>query len=313
MINWTEYYRPKNMSDVISHKNIISILQNNVKNNYLPHMLFYGPSGTGKTSTILACANELYGDDYDFMVLEINASEERGIDIVRNKIKSFLISKYKCKVKFKLIILDEADSLTQDAQGILRLIIEEYTSAARFCLICNFIRNINTAIISRCTLFKFNFIKNHEMQYYIDKITVDRYIAIDKTGKDFLLKYADGDIRKLLNILQSLQNCLITKKTITDLLHMPDDLQIKHIFEILTQTSKFATKYFKILNIVKNNNYSLLEVIHDLVNYMISIKYNAQYALHIFIKLGKIENNLLNNPNEQIQLGAIVAAFIMKN
>ncbi len=147
---WSEKYRPSKINDVIYHKRIINILEKYIITGRLPHLLFYGPPGTGKTSSIVAFAKQYYGNDFDTMTMILNASEERGIETVRNRIKQFVMTRgfmdEETTPKFKLVILDEIDAMTDDAQAILRKIIENYVKNVRFCFICNYLKKINPAI-----------------------------------------------------------------------------------------------------------------------------------------------------------------------
>ena len=146
---WVEKYRPKDLNELIAHEEIISVLNKLIESNKLPHLLFHGPPGTGKTSTIKACAKKMFGEHISSMVLELNASDDRGIDVVREQIKEFAGTKKLFSTGVKLVILDEADAMTQDAQAALRRVIEKYTSNTRFCLICNYVNKIMPALQSR--------------------------------------------------------------------------------------------------------------------------------------------------------------------
>ena len=152
---WVEKYRPKEMSDLVSHEDIISTITRLIDAGKLPHLMLYGPPGTGKTSTILACAHKMYQKHFKSMVLELNASDERGIDVVRDQIKEFASTRQMFTTKPKLIILDEADAMTNPAQFALRRVIEKYTRNVRFCIICNYASKIIPALQSRCTRFRF--------------------------------------------------------------------------------------------------------------------------------------------------------------
>ena len=167
---WIEKYRPQKLSNIVHHPNIIYALKKLIKKGQLPHMLFYGASGTGKTSTIMATAKKLYNEDISFMVLELNASDDRGINIVREEIKEFAESRNMFKTGIKLIILDEADSMTYDAQFALRRVIEKYSYNTRFCLICNYMNKIIPAIRSRCMQFRFSPINNDSINQYLNRI-----------------------------------------------------------------------------------------------------------------------------------------------
>jgi replication factor C subunit 3/5 len=155
---WVEKYRPASLADVAAHRDIIDTIDRLTGENRLPHLLLYGPPGTGKTSTILAVARKLYGSYYQNMILELNASDDRGIDVVRQQVQDFASTQsisFGPKVNVKLVILDEADAMTKEAQFSLRRIIEKYTKNTRFCLICNYVSKIIPALQSRCTRFRF--------------------------------------------------------------------------------------------------------------------------------------------------------------
>merc|ERR1712106_421120 len=161
---WVEKYRPNALDDLISHEDIISTIRTFISQDKLPHLLFYGPPGTGKTSTILACAKEIYPPKlFNSMVLELNASDDRGIGIVRGQVLNFASTRTIFNKGYKLIILDEADAMTNDAQNALRRIIEKYTENTRFCIICNYLSKIIPALQSRCTRFRFGPLKQDQM------------------------------------------------------------------------------------------------------------------------------------------------------
>ncbi|KAI9299613.1 YNL290Wp-like protein [Cunninghamella echinulata] len=153
---WVEKYRPKSLDQVVSHEEITDTLKTFMERNRLPHLLFYGPPGTGKTTTILACARQIYGEKFQSSILELNASDDRGIDVVREQIKNFASTRTIYSSGFKLIILDECDNMTNQAQSALRRVIEKYTKNVRFCIICNYVSKIIPAIQSRCTRFRFS-------------------------------------------------------------------------------------------------------------------------------------------------------------
>lgn len=213
---WVEKYRPKNLDEVTSQSNTIKILKKNLQTANLPHMLFYGPPGTGKTSTILAMAKELYGPElFKSRVLELNASDERGISIVREKIKNFARlsvshpseedkSKYPCP-PYKLIILDEADSMTSDAQSALRRTMENYSSITRFCLICNYITRIIDPLASRCSKFRFKSLNSTDSLDRLKFIIKNENLNLKNQDEICLeiLKISNGDLRKAITFFQS--------------------------------------------------------------------------------------------------------------
>ncbi|KHC46851.1 replication factor C subunit 2/4 [Candida albicans P60002] len=216
---WVEKYRPKSLNDVSSQEHTIKVLTQTIKSGNLPHMLFYGPPGTGKTSTILALAKELYGPNlYKSRVLELNASDERGISIVREKIKNFArltisnptkedLQNYPCP-PYKIIILDEADSMTNDAQSALRRTMENYAGITRFVLICNYITRIIDPITSRCSKFRFKLLNNENAQLRLKHIGQQENLRFESENNEHqviqeLLKISGGDLRKAITYLQS--------------------------------------------------------------------------------------------------------------
>ena len=174
---WVEKYRPTNINEIISHHQNITTIKKLLFGEALPHLLFYGSPGTGKTSTILALAKEIYGNNIRLMVMKLDASDDRGINSVREDIKGFAEKSNMFQKGVKLIILDEADSMTFDAQFALRRIIEKYSKSVRFCLICNYENKIIPAIKSRCANFRFNNIDN---KYICEKLIFFKFINIAK-------------------------------------------------------------------------------------------------------------------------------------
>ncbi len=201
---WTEKYRPSKLSEVKGQDEIINRLSAFIKSESMPHLLFAGMQGTGKTTSFLAMAKEMYGDNYRDNVLELNASDERGINIVRTSIKDFARTKTVTEnVPFKLIFLDEADALTKDAQHALRRMMEDYTSNVRFCLSCNYSSRIIPPIQSRCAIFRFQPIRKDVMKEVILSIAREEKIDLDHTAMDYIYDAAEGDLRKAENIFQA--------------------------------------------------------------------------------------------------------------
>ncbi|KAI0022195.1 replication factor C subunit 2 [Xylariomycetidae sp. FL0641] len=211
---WVEKYRPKTLSDVTAQDHTVHVLQRTLQASNLPHMLFYGPPGTGKTSTILALAKELYGPEMmKSRVLELNASDERGISIVREKVKDFARmqltnpppgyrTRYPCP-PFKIIVLDEADSMTQDAQSALRRTMETYSKITRFCLICNYVTRIIDPLASRCSKFRFKSLDQGNARKRLEDIAEKEGVGLEDGAVDALIKCAEGDLRKAITFLQS--------------------------------------------------------------------------------------------------------------
>lgn len=304
---------------------------------------------THNTSLILAIAKHYYKDDFDNMTMVLNASEERGIETVRNRIKQFVISKGLTEdpsvPPFKLIILDEIDAMTDDAQAILRKVIEKYVNNVRFCFICNYLKKINPAIQSRCVIFRFNPIPKQEMYSYIEKVCENEKIFITKNAIDLITKRSNGDMRKLLNILQSLymhnnMNIEISEENLSETLNTQDKTNKKliiyensvskilscptkkNIIDILdclqTQNMKFSHDYIQ--KIINKNGISLLELVNNIYEFAMDnlitgnslyIKYPTKKVIDIIKKLAVINENLTYCNTENIQLVSFIAIFYM--
>ncbi|KAK8019672.1 hypothetical protein PG990_004810 [Apiospora arundinis] len=203
---WVEKYRPKTLSDVTAQDHTVNVLQRTLQASNLPHMLFYGPPGTGKTSTILALAKELYGPEMiKSRVLELNASDERGEGLRANAAHEpapGYKSRYPCP-PFKIIILDEADSMTQDAQSALRRTMETYSKITRFCLICNYVTRIIDPLASRCSKFRFKSLDQGNAKRRLEEIAEKEGVGLEDGAVDALIKCSEGDLRKAITYLQS--------------------------------------------------------------------------------------------------------------
>lgn len=213
---WVEKYRPRTLDDVKSQEHATETLRRMVNASNLPHLLLYGPPGTGKTSTILALAHELYGPElFASRVLELNASDERGITVVRERIKTFAAQhlvnppsskeyreRYSCP-PFKIIILDEADQLSQDAQGALRRVMENFSKITRFCLVCNYSSRIIEPLASRCSKFRFKALEGSQARERVAFILQAENVKYENGVLERCLKVSDGDLRRAINLLQS--------------------------------------------------------------------------------------------------------------
>ncbi|KAA0189291.1 Replication factor C subunit 5, partial [Fasciolopsis buskii] len=220
-----EKYRPSSLDELISHGDISKTISRFIAQSRLPHLLFYGPPGTGKTSTILAACKALYAPkEMSSMVLEVNviifgfivqlnASDARGINVVREQVLSFASTKTLFTGKFKLVILDEADSMTKDAQNALRrsnstfitkfcAVIEKFTENTRFCLICNYLSKIIPAMQSRCTKFRFAPVPFGLMSKRLSEIAAHEHVSLTDDGKKAIYRFTTGDMRKAINLLQ---------------------------------------------------------------------------------------------------------------
>jgi replication factor C subunit 3/5 len=308
---WVEKYRPKALSDVAAHKDIIDTISRLTKENRLPHLLLYGPPGTGKTSTILAVARELYGaKDYQNMTLELNASDDRGIDVVRQQIQDFASTRNMFSSGFKLVILDEADAMTKDAQFSLRRVIEKYTRNTRFCLICNYVSKIIPALQSRCTRFRFAPLDATHVTERLQHIVDEERLDVSENGLPAVVRLANGDMRKALNILQSthMSSPFIDEKAVYLCTGNPLPSDIEKIAHWLLN-EPFTVAHDRIIEMKTLKGLALVDIVRELQPWIFRISMPATTRIMVVDALSNIEYRLAFGTSEKLQLGALVGAF----
>jgi replication factor C subunit 3/5 len=321
---WIEKYRPSTIKQIISHHEIIHSLTNLIKMNAFPHLLFFGPSGCGKTSTIICCANMIYGNHAACMVLHLNASNERGIDTVRTKIKNFVINKNSTflpsnmKNIIKLVILDEIDSMTVEAQGMLRQTIEKNSNSTRFCLICNDIDKINIALQSRCTLFRFSTLDKESMKKRLLQISELENIEIDTKAINVIIKLSEGDMRAAINILQQAKlscNKNITSETIYKISGFCTPNVIKECFQILLDTyehkKNLQKSIKKLMDIITNNNITIANLLNELVNNVLKHSFHINQKIYLLDHMAKIEKYDSDNVDCFVLVSILVSLFFL--
>jgi len=329
---WTEKYRPQMIDDIISHETIVKSLKKFIINKTLPHMLFFGLSGTGKTSTIMCCAREIYGAYEDCMVLRLNASNERGIETVRVKIKSFVSNQNSIFFKpevvkqknqpnmFKLVILDEIDSMTVEAQGMLQQSIEKNSSSTRFCLICNNIDKINPALRSRCAPFHFMPLRPQHMKKRLNDIKKLENISCKDDVLDVIIILSKGDMRNAINILQSTKSFGNKNVVIDDIYRISGyclPIVIENIYKILMKLMKGKAKLCEttneIINIVCENNITIFNLLDELKNLVMDSKLTPQSKIFLIDNFAKNEEYDSVNVDQKNIIMNISSLFLLVN
>jgi replication factor C subunit 2/4 len=315
---WVAKYRPRKLDDIIHQGEIIEVLQNTMKTGNLPHLLLYGQQGTGKTSTILAFAYQLFGPKIaNQRVIELNASDERGINVVRGKIITFAKTaigttdpNYPCP-PYKLVILDEADAMTTEAQSALRKVMEELSDLTRFCFICNFINQIIDPIASRCMKFRFKPIAPINLTTKLSYICNKENLDIDKKILEYISDISKGDARKAIMTLQNLKYIYDYKKVITiedvkNIVGYVKDSDILPVLEVALMKTSSSSHMEKLINYINNLNrlgYSISSILEFIRIYISNNKnLSDDQKCHIVYQLGISEKRLMDGANEMLQL-----------
>lgn len=311
---WTEKYRPHNFSDFRGQKEVLRRIKAFVDQKNIPHLLFSGPAGVGKTTLSLLIAHKLYGEEWKQNFLELNASDERGIDVVRIKVKDFARTRALGDVPFKCIYLDECDALTKDAQQALRRMMENYTQTARFVLSCNYVSKIIDPIQSRCAIFKFRPLDKTEIIAIIESIQKEEGFKIDEDAKEVLVDISGGDCRRVENLLQSCAafDRHITADSLYAMASIPESKEIKAILELCTQ-NKFVDARNRLLSLMMSQGLSGLDVIRQIQKEIWNLTITAQKKIDLVDKTGEIEFRMVEGADEFIQLEALLANVVRTN
>lgn len=280
----------------------------------MPHLLFFGPPGTGKTSTILAMAKEYYGKALRLMVMEVNASDERGIEVVTGKILSFVQARSFSHLRVKLVILDEADALTVDAQSALRRIMEKFSADVRFCLCCNYVSKISAPLQSRCTKLRFEGIDRGSLTNMVLRIGENEDLSFAQGAVDALLDLSAGDARRVINLLQSASllgqsNSVVTAECLYNLSGCPVPADIDDFLSVLSEKS-FKESFDYVTKRVNEKGYAMVDIVSALAPKVLESFGHDQARLGILLdELSNIEYNLSAGGSEKLAVGHLVSAF----
>lgn len=314
-IVWTEKYRPKEFSEIKGQEEAVKRTRMFVKQENMPHLLFAGPAGVGKTTLSLVIARQLFKESWHENFLELNASDERGIDIVRNKVKDFARTRAIGNVPFKIIYLDESDALTKEAQHALRRTMENYTQTCRFILSCNYSSKIIDPIQSRCTMFRFRPLEKKDIFYIIDKIAKEEKLKIDLRAKNALYEVSKGDCRRVENLLQASAalDKKITEEVVFSFASLAKPKEIKEILE-LSVKNKFVEARSKLLDTMLKYGLSGIDIIKQIQQEIWNLDIDDKDKVRLIDKCGEIEFRLVEGSDEFIQLEALLSNFtIIKN
>jgi len=308
---WTEKYRPRTLDEIVNQEEIVSRLKSFVKAKNVPHCIFAGPPGTGKTTAALCLAHDLYGENYREYVMELNASDERGINVIRETVKTFARSRPIGEVSFKILILDEADNMTDDAQQALRRTMERYTETARFILVANYSSKIIEPIQSRCAPFRFTPLPRDAIIKRIEYICEKEHVTILDDGIEAILDLSEGDLRKTLNILQTAASVgkPIDAEIVYSVVGKANPYSIRDmIFTALN--GDFISARSKLREMLRKYGLSGMDIVRQIHSEIFMLDIPDKWKVKLADITGEIDYRLVQGANEEIQLSALLAKFV---
>ena len=311
---WAEKYRPQTLDEMVNQTEIVTRLKNFVKEKNLPHLLFVGPAGTGKTTSILALARDLYGPGYQNYILELNASDERGINVIREKVKNFArTAAIASDVSFKILIMDEADSLTTAAQHALRRTMEIYTRTCRFCLIGNYSENIIEPIQSRCSVFRFSPLSEDDLKGYVRNIAENENIQLVSEGLDALYDASEGDLRKVTNLLQAAaatQGGQVDDIAVYGVLGRVSPGKVRDMIK-LGMNGEFLEAREVLRSLLIDEGLAPDDIIRIIYSEVLRLGIPERQKVYLSDAIGEIDYRLTQGARAEIQLSALIAKLAL--
>jgi len=309
---WTEKYRPNTFEGVVGQEEIIKRVTNLTTSLNIPHMLFAGPAGIGKSTLAIIVAKELFKDFWKENYLELNASDARGIDVVRQEVKNFARTKSLGNVPFKIIFLDEADALTKEAQQALRRTMENYTSTCRFILSCNYSSKIIDPIQSRCVIFRFKLLERKDIEKRIKLIAQGENLSLDEQAIETIYEGSEGDCRRAINLLQASASIspTITSELVNTLLSSAKPADIKIVLDYAL-AGDFEKSREKLLDVMLKESIAGTDVIKSIQKEIWNLDVDPELKVKLTEKTGEIEFRLVEGSDEFIQLEALLASFVL--
>jgi len=310
---WSEKYRPKELEDIFGNEHVITMIKAFLEAKNMPHLLFAGPAGSGKTATSLVIAKKLFKDSWKENFLELNASDARGIDVVRQEVKSFARTKAIGDAPFKIILLDECDALTKEAQQALRRTMEQFTTTCRFILSCNNSSKIIDPIQSRCAIFKYRPREKQDVEKFINIVSKNEKFKISQKAIDSIYEISRGDLRRIINILQASATLTknIDEQVIFEVVSEVKPEFLKNILELALQ-GKFLDARNKLLDLMLKQGLNGLDIVRSIQSEIWNLKISEESKIKLVERTAEIEFRIVEGSDDYIQLEALLASFIGK-
>ena len=305
---WIEKYRPKTIDEIIGQDETKTRLKGFVESKSLPHLLFAGPPGTGKTSTVITLATEIFGEgNISGNLLELNASDDRGIDIIRNEVKDFAKT-LPIDAPFKIISLDEADALTSAAQHALRRTMEKYVSSSRFVLLCNYPGKIIEPIQSRCAFFRFQRLGDDVIKEQMEYISKQENVDYTSKGVDMLVKVSNGDLRKAINVLQATAATggKIEETSVLETVGGVDPNEIEKLLNA-ARNQEFDRAKGKLQDLIFVRGVAGSDIIREINSNITKMDFSDESKLNIIDRLAEVDFRLTEGASPDIQIAALLA------
>lgn len=311
-IAWTEKYRPSKIEEVIGQDAISERLSAFVKAKSFPNMIFAGPAGVGKTTSAIAMAKELYGENIREAFLELNASDSRGIDVIRGKVKEFARTVPLTSGLVKIIFLDEADALTPEAQHALRRTMERYSATTRFVFSANYASKIIEPIQSRCVVLRFKPLNEEEVKRLIKRVEKAEGLEIDEKATEALVYVSEGDLRKLINILQSaaVLNPKISERAIYDIASRARPKEVSSMLRYAIE-GDFQKARNELNTLMLSYGMSGEDILLQCYRESLTLQATDNMKLNIIKAIGEFNFRIVEGANERIQLEAMIASLAL--